>query len=84
MLPLRARVDLGAMAIKGTPHSPKLQHHRNFTIRLFCVVSRTLIGGGYYPSAEMQSAYSMAPADWANNKKSINKDRYAIQLENGK
>ena len=51
--PLRSMVDLGAMAIKGTPHSPKLQHHWKLTIRLFSVISRTLVGGSY-PSAEVQ------------------------------
>ena len=32
-----------------------------------CLVSypRTLVGGGSYPSAEKQSVYSTAPADWA-------------------
>ena len=30
---------------RGTPHSPKLQHYWNFTIRLFSVISWTLIGG---------------------------------------
>ena len=43
MLPLRARVDLGAMAMRGTPHAPKLQHCWNLTIRLFSVISRTLV-----------------------------------------
>ena len=50
---------------RGTPHSPKLQHYWNLTIRLFSVISRTLVGGGGYPSAEVQSVYSTAPADWA-------------------
>ena len=27
VLPLRTRVDLGVMAIKGTPPSPNLQHY---------------------------------------------------------
>ena len=46
MIPFRARVNLGAMAMKwGTPHSPKLQHHWNLTIRLFSVISRKLVGG---------------------------------------
>ena len=44
---------------RGTLYSPKLQHYRNVTIRLFCVISRS------YPSAEVQSVYSTAPADWA-------------------
>ena len=30
-------------------HSPKSQHHWNLTIRLFSVISRTLIGGGVLP-----------------------------------
>ena len=40
----------GAMAMKGTPYSPKLQYCWNFTIRLFSVISTTLVvvvvGGG--------------------------------------
>ena len=50
----------------GTPYSPKFQHHWNLTTRLFSVLSRTLVRGSY-TSAEMQSVYSTAPADWANN-----------------
>ena len=45
MLPHRATVDLGAMAIKGNLHSPMLQHHWNLTVRLFSVVSRTFVWG---------------------------------------
>ena len=30
----------------GIPHSLKLQHYWNLTIRLFSVISRTLVGGG--------------------------------------
>ena len=30
---------------RGTTHSPKLEHYWNLTIRLFCVIPRTLIGG---------------------------------------
>ena len=41
-----ARADLGAMAMKGYLHSPKLQHHWNLTIRLFRVIPKTLVGGG--------------------------------------
>ena len=51
---------------RGAPHSPKLQHHWNLAIWLFSVISRTVIGGGgSSPSAEVQSVYSTAPADWA-------------------
>ena len=53
---------------RGTPHSPKLQHCGNLTIRLFSVISRTLVGGGSYPSAEKQSVYSTAPANWASRR----------------
>ena len=57
MLPLQARVDLEAMAMRGTQHSTKLQRYWSLTMRLFCVINRTLIGlGGSYPSAEMLSA----------------------------
>ena len=45
MVPLSARVDLGAMALKVIPHSPKLQHYSNLNIRSSSVTFRTLIGG---------------------------------------
>ena len=35
--------------------------------RPFSVIFRTLIGWGSYPSAEMQSVYSTALADWASH-----------------
>ena len=50
---------------RGTPHSPKPQHHWNLTIRLFSVIYRTLVGWWSYPSVEVQSAYFTGPADWA-------------------
>ena len=65
MLQLWVRVDLGVMAIKCTPHSPELQHYWNLTMRLLSVISRTLVREGSYPSAEVQSVYSTASADWA-------------------
>ena len=43
---------------RDTPHSPKLQHYCNLTIRLFSVISRTLVVGWSYPSAEVQSVCS--------------------------
>ena len=46
MLPLRARMNLGVIAVKGYPHSPKLRHYWSLTIRLFSVISRTLVSGG--------------------------------------
>ena len=45
VLPLRARVDLKRWQWRGTPHSPKLLHCWNLTIRLFCIISRTLVWG---------------------------------------
>ena len=41
MLPLRARVDLGAMAMKG--------YSANLTIRLFSVISGHSLEGGVLP-----------------------------------
>ena len=56
VLPLQARVDLEAMAIKGYSAFPKTPallepHHQ--------IVRES------YPSADVQSVYSTAPADWA-------------------
>ena len=45
MLTFWAIVDLGTMALRGCPHSPKSQHHWDLTIRLFSVILRTLIVG---------------------------------------
>ena len=54
------------MAMKGTLHFPKLKHYWSLTIRLFSVIIKTLIvGGGSYPSVEMQTLYSASPADRA-------------------
>ena len=53
----------------GTLHFSKPQHYCNFTIRLFSVISRTLMGGGSYPTVEKQSVYSTALADWTNRMK---------------
>ena len=52
---------------RGTTYSPKFQYYRNLTIRLFRVISRTLVGicGGSYSSAEKQSVYSTALDDRA-------------------
>ena len=68
MLPLRARVELGAMALKGYSafKDPKIQYYWNLTIRLLSVIFRTLVGSrGSYLSSEKQSVYSTAPTDWA-------------------
>ena len=34
---------------RGTPHSPKLLHYWSLTIRLFSVISRTIVGRGFTP-----------------------------------
>ena len=63
MLPLRVKMDLGAMAMKGYsifPKCPRLLPHYQIVL---CHI-RTLVEGSY-PSAGMQSVYSKAPADWA-------------------
>ena len=45
VLPIRIRMVLGAMAIRGNLHSPKLHHYWGLNIRLSSVINRTLIGG---------------------------------------
>ena len=65
MLPLRATVDLGAMATKrcsAFPKAPALlwPHHQIDK----CHIQNTHWRNSY-PSAEVQSVYSTAPADWA-------------------
>ena len=55
VLPLQARVDLGAMAIKTRLHSPKLQYCCSLTIRLFSVINRILVAGwGHTPRQKLQ------------------------------
>ena len=44
---------------RAIKHSPKLQYYLSLTIRLFSVISWTLVGRGRsHPSAEMQPVYS--------------------------
>ena len=59
------RVNRGWWQRMGTPHSAKLQHYWNLTIRLSSIISRTFVRGRSYSSAEKQLVYSTAPADWA-------------------
>ena len=40
---------------KGTSHSSKFKHYRNLTIRLFSVISRTLVEGGGLTSLQRSS-----------------------------
>ena len=63
MLPLRVRVDLGAMAMNGYSTFPKSP---SLAMRWFNVIYRTLVDKeGSYPSAEMQLVYSTVSTDWA-------------------
>ena len=45
MLPLQGKVDLGVMTMKRYFAFPKFQYYWSLTIRLLCVISRTLFGG---------------------------------------
>ena len=47
------------------PGSERVLRISQSTIRLFNIINRTLTGKGFYPSAEMQSDNSTAPADRA-------------------
>ena len=62
VLPLRAECTWERWQWRGILHSSKPQHNWNFTIRLFSVISRRLVGGeGSYPSADLQLIYSPTP-----------------------
>ena len=54
LLTLQARVDQGSMAVKGYSAFPKapalLESHR----QIVCVISRTLVGEGFYLFAKMK------------------------------
>ena len=65
MLSLRVQVDLGAMAMKEYSAFSRAPGLLSLTIKLFNVISWIIMGESYL-SAEMQSVYSAAPADWAS------------------
>ena len=45
-----AKLPGSSIGLFRTPHSPKLQHYRNLTIRLFSVIFLTLVmGRGFTP-----------------------------------
>ena len=50
---------------RDTPHSPKCLYYWNLTIKLLCVIPRTLVREGSCPYAEIQSVYFIAEANWA-------------------
>ena len=67
MLQLRAGVDLRAMAIKGYSHIPQNSSITGASSS-DCVVSDPgdmTLNNQNIPTAEMQSVYSAATADWA-------------------
>ena len=65
MLPLRTREDQGTDDNKEVLHIPKISSIIGAsTSDLFSVISGHSLGK-FYPSAEMHSMYSTAPADWA-------------------
>ena len=46
---------------RGTPRSPKLQHFWNLTIRLFSVISKTLVSGGGLSPQQKSSRCILQP-----------------------
>ena len=46
---------------RGVPHSLKLQHSWNLTIRLFSVIFRTLVGGGVLTPLQRYCQYILQP-----------------------
>ena len=63
MLPLRARVDLGAMASKGYSVFLKLMHYWSLII-LFSVVFRTFVGGILPLCRDSFGIFKDAEANW--------------------
>ena len=71
MLPVQARANLAAMAMKGCSAFPKapalLEPH--YQIGYPGYDTKHCGGGGqFYLSAEVQLVYSTAPADWATER----------------
>ena len=66
VLPLRVRVDLEVMLTKEHFTFPKVLELEPHYQMQFSVTFREVVGGEgeSCPSAEMQSVFSTAPADW--------------------
>ena len=64
VLSIRARMNLGAMAIKIELNIPQNPSITGVTIGLFSVISRHRLGESY-SSADKQSMQSTTPIDWA-------------------
>ena len=72
MLPQWTRVDLGAMTMRGTSHSPKFQHFWSLTIVIF----RTIVSGRLTP-LQRSSRYTLQPQPiWPTSR--VNKRRYFL------
>ena len=54
------------MAKRCTLHSPKLQHYWNLTIRLFCIISRTLVEAGVLPLCRCAVGVFYSPSRLGN------------------
>ena len=65
VLPHRVRVELGVMAIKGYSTLPQSSSITAASLSdcLMSYLEHWLAGGGSYPAAGMQSAYSTAPVE---------------------
>ena len=75
VLPCRAILDLGAMAMKGAPYSPKPQDYGDLTIRLFSVIIRTIIGGGDLTRLQRCSQSILQPQLTGPDKESVQTER---------
>ena len=64
-LSLWVRLNLGVMTVKEYSTFPKAQGWELFHQMQFNVILKTLTGG-FLPTAEMQSASSTVPANWAD------------------
>ncbi len=64
--PFLARVDRGAMAMKGCSAFPKAPASLEPYHQIVVIFRTLIVGGEYYPSAGVQSVYSTAPTDWEN------------------
>ena len=64
VLPLRAKVDPGAIVIKGYSAFPKAP-----VIRLFNVIYKTLVGGGFLPLCREAVGVFYSPSRQGNDRK---------------
>ena len=65
VLLFQVRVDLGAMEMKKYSTFTKCPRLEPRHQMVSCHIQVTRLRGGFYPSAEMQSVYTIALAGWA-------------------